>query len=332
MDLSTRYLGLSLPHPLMVGASPICDDLDLVRRSEDAGAAAIVMHSLFEEQVTGEQMHHDTHVQAHAETFTEAQSFFPAPVAPEFALGPDEYLEQLRRIKDCVGIPVIGSLNGVTDHGWLQFSKLIEEAGADALELNVYYLPTDPTVSGYEVEQQACDMVQVVRQAVQIPIAVKLSPFYASVVHFAGRLRDAGADGIVLFNRFYEPDIDPEELELIPRLHLSTSAELKLRLRFIAALFGHVDASLAVTGGVHTPQDALKAVMAGADGVQVVSALLQHGPEHLTLLRDGLGAWLAEHDYESLLQARGSMSLLRCPEPGDYHRSNYLRILTGFRG
>ena len=332
MDLSTPYLGLSLPHPLMVGASPIVDDLDLVRRSEDAGAAAIVMHSLFEEQLTAEQLHHHHFVDAHGETHAEAGSFLPEPPGARFALGPDEYLERLARVKDVVSCPVIGSLNGVTDQGWLQHAKLIEEAGADALELNIYYLATDPDTSGRAVEQHAVDMVRIVRGAVRIPLAVKLSPFYSSLPHLAVQLVEAGADGLVLFNRFYEPDIDVEELELTPRLQLSRPSELNLRLRWTAALSGRVDATLAVSGGVHGALDALKAVMAGAHGVQVVSALLEHGPEHLAALREDLGRWLEEHEYDSLAQARGSMSMQRCPDSTHYQRGNYLRILTSWRG
>ncbi|MGD8862041.1 MAG: dihydroorotate dehydrogenase-like protein [Myxococcales bacterium] len=331
MDLTTRYLGMTLKHPLMVGASPICDDLDLVRRAEDAGTAAIVMHSLFEEQITEEQLQHHHYVAPHTETHAEAQSYLPDPPgAVGYALGPDEYLEQLSRIKQAVDVPVVGSLNGVTDHGWLHYAKLIQDAGADALELNVYYLPTDPELSGTEVEEQVIEMVRHVRSEVTIPLAVKLSPFYSSIPHFAQRLHDAGASGLVLFNRFYEPDIDVEELELASRLELSTPAELNLRLRWVAALSGKLDASLAVSGGVHDSLGALKAVMAGAHGVQVVSALLQHGPEHLGKIRDGLSQWLQEHEYESLAQAQGSMSLERCPDPTYYKRGNYLRILMSW--
>ncbi|MDD9943413.1 MAG: dihydroorotate dehydrogenase-like protein [Myxococcales bacterium] len=332
MDLSTRYLGLSLPHPLMVGASPIVDDLDLVRRAEDAGTAAIVMHSLFEEQLTDEQLHHHHHVDAHGLTHAEAHSFLPEPPKLQYALGPDEYLAQLNRIKERVSCPVIGSLNGATDHGWLGYAKLIEQAGADALELNIYYLPTDPAIESAEVERHAVDMVKMVREAVRIPLAVKLSPFYSSLPHLAHQLVSAGAQGLVLFNRFYEPDIDVEELELSPRLELSTSAELNLRLRWLAILSGSKDISLAVTGGVHSPLDALKAIMAGADGVQLVSALLKRGPEYLSTLRQELADWLDQHEYTSLSQARGSMNIKHCPDPTHYGRGNYLRILQSWRG
>ncbi len=328
MDLSTQYLGLTLPHPVVVGASPIVDDLDLVKRAEDAGAAAIIMHSLFEEQLTVEQLAHDAHVDSHADTHAEASSFLPAPL--DYALGPDEYLEQLRRIKQHVNVPIMASLNGVTNEGWLEYAKLIEQAGADALELNVYYLPMDPELSGAEVERLVVEMVRHVRSETTLPLAVKLSPSYSSPVHFARQLAAAGAAGVVVFNRYYEPDIDVERLELSPRLQLSTSSELLLRLRWVSALFGKVNASLAITGGVHTHIDALKAVMAGADLVQMVSALLKNGPEHIGQVVECMGLWLEEHEYDSLAQAKGSMSLDRCPDPTHYHRGNYLRILQSF--
>jgi dihydroorotate dehydrogenase (fumarate) len=328
VDLSTQYLGLSLPHPVVVGASPIVDDLDLVKRAEDAGAAAIIMHSLFEEQLTVEQLAHDAHVDSHADTHAEASSFLPAPL--DYALGPDEYLEQLRRIKQHVNVPIMASLNGVTNEGWLEYAKLIEQAGADALELNVYYLPMDPELSGAEVERLVIEMVRHVRSETTLPLSVKLSPSYSSPVHFARQLVAAGAAGVVVFNRYYEPDIDVERLELSPRLQLSTSSELLLRLRWVSALFGKVNASLAVTGGVHTHIDALKAVMAGADLVQMVSALLKNGPEHIGQVVECMGLWLEEHEYDSLAQAKGSMSLDRCPDPTHYHRGNYLRILQSF--
>lgn len=329
MDLSTEYLGLSLPHPIVVGASPIVDDLELVQRAADAGAAAIVMHSLFEEQLTTEQLATHRHLDSHSDSNAEASSYFPEPA--EFALGPDEYLEQLRRIKERAGIPVVGSLNGATNRGWLEHARLIEQAGADALELNVYYLPMDPDVSGAEVEQQVVDMVRHVREGTHLPIAVKLAPAYSSLPHLARRLVEAGASGLVLFNRYYEPDIDIEQLELAPRLALSSSSELLLRLRWLAALYGRVGADLAVTGGVHGSLDALKAVMAGATTVQMVSELLQKGPERITDVVAGMARWLEEHEYSSLAQARGSMSLDRCPDPTHYHRGNYLRILRSFQ-
>jgi dihydroorotate dehydrogenase (fumarate) len=330
MDLSTEYLGLKLPHPLVAGASPMADDLDVVRRLEDAGAAAIVMRSLFEEQITQEQVFTHRALDLHAESFAEATSYFPDP--EEFALGPDAYLEQLVRIKRAVDLPVVASLNGVTDHGWLEYARLMEQGGADALELNVYALETDPKQTAADVERRIADMVTSVRRATRLPLAVKLSPFYTSLPNFAERLAGAGANALVIFNRLYQPDIDIEELEVSHQLHLSDSSELLLRLRWLAILSGRVSCSLAVTGGVHSATDALKAVMAGADAVQMVSALLRHGPTHLSALRRGMEAWLAKHEYTSLARARGSMNLTRCPEPAAYERGNYMRVLQGWRG
>ena len=329
MDLSTDYLGFKLPHPLMPGASPLVEDLDTVRRLEDAGAAAIVMESLFEEQIVAEQGVLHDHLDAHAESFAEARSYLPAP--NEFHFGPEEYLHQISRIKQVVRIPVIASLNGSTRGGWLHHARQMEQAGADALELNVYAPVTDPGTSGAAVEQEAVDLVAALRAEVGIPLAVKLSPFYSSFAHVARRIDVAGANGLVIFNRFYQPDIDVEELEVARSLHLSDSHELLLRLRWLAVLSGRIDASLAVTGGVHTALDAIKAVMAGAHAVQMVSALLRHGPEHLTRVRDGIAAWLEQHEYASLRQMRGSMSLERCPDPRSYERANYMHILQSWR-
>lgn len=330
MDLSTTYLGLPMPHPLMPGASPLVDEMDTVKRLEDAGAAAIVMHSLFEEQIVLEQMASVRHVESHEGAFAEALSYFPG--ADGFRLGPDEYLEQVQRIKQAVSIPVIASLNGQSLGGWLNFAQLVEEAGTDAIELNVYFLATDPAESAADVERRIVDMLHAVRSRLRVPVAVKLSPFYSAFAHLAQEIDRAGADGLVLFNRFYQPDIDVEELEVVRTLELSTPSELPLRLRWLAILYGHVGASLAVTGGVHRPLDAIKAVMAGASAVQVVSALLEKGPGHLTALRDGMARWLEEHEYDSLEQMRGSMSLRHCPNPRAYERANYMEILQSWEG
>jgi dihydroorotate dehydrogenase (fumarate) len=330
MDLSTRYLGLRLKHPLVVGASPMVDDLGTVRRLEDAGAAAIVMHSLFEEQITGEQLATVRAMETVEGSFAEAQSFFPSPAG--FALGPYEYLEQIRRLKAAVEVPVIASLNGTTRGGWLSYARLMEEAGADALELNVYYLATDPGESGEMIERRTQAMIAAVKSTVEIPLAVKLSPFYTSLASFARRLDETGVDGLVLFNRFYQPDIDPEALEVDRTLHLSTSEELALRLRWLAILSAQVDASLACSGGVHSALDAIKAVMSGAHAVQLVSALLQRGPEYLRLIYDEMQSWLAEHGYHSIEGLRGSMDLSHCPDPSAYERANYMHILQGWRG
>ncbi len=325
MDLSTKWLGLRLENPLVLGASPVADDLDAVRRAVDAGAAAVVMRSLFEEQITLDSLAHQQHTERHAESFHEAQSWLPAPM--EFSLGPDDYLEQLRRIKAAVSVPVLGSLNGTTPHGWLRYAKLIEEAGADALELNVYQLAADPEESAELIEQRIVEMVKTVSSSIRIPLSVKLSPFHTAFAHFANRLSKEGAAGLVLFNRFYQPDINVEELEIENRLRLSAPGELLLRLRWLAILYGRVPASLAVTGGVHSALDAVKSVMAGASAVQMVSAVLRQGPGHFRLVKEGLASWLEEHDYESLEQMLGSMSLLRCPDPRAYERANYIHLL-----
>jgi len=329
MDLSTRYLGLDLSHPLMPGASPMVDDLDTVKRLEDAGASAIVMHSLFEEQIRREQVSAFVHTESHEQSFAEALSYFPSSDA--FALGPHEYLEQLRRIKAAVAVPVIASLNGYTLGGWLDYAKLMQEAGADALELNVYQLATDPDESGDSIEARTIEMVRAVRGAVRVPLAVKLSPFYTALGHFARRLDEAGVDGLVLFNRFYQPDIDIEELQVHRTVHLSHSSELPLRLRWLAIMSGRVKASLAVSGGVHTVVEVIQSVMTGAHAVQLVSALLQRGPGYLAVLRQGLTKWLEEHEYDSLRQMRGSMNLESCPDPRVYERANYMLMLQGWR-
>jgi dihydroorotate dehydrogenase (fumarate) len=329
MDLSTTYLGLRLPHPFMPGASPLVDDLDAVRRLEDAGAAAIVMHSLFEEQITGERQATLDTLEAGAESFGEALTYFPAP--PVFPLGPDEYLEHLRRVKEAVRIPVIGSLNGHTPGGWIEFASRMEQAGADALELNIYLLATDPSESSSALEARTLDLLRAVKRAVRIPVAAKLSPYYSTLAHFAGQLDALGVDGLVLFNRFYQPDLDVEELEVVRALRLSDSSELPLRLRWLAVLSGRVKGSLAVTGGVHTALDAIKAVMVGAHAVQMVSALLKLGPGHLTRVRREAERWLEEHEYRSLAQAQGSMNLVRCPDPQAYERANYLQVLQSWR-
>ena len=329
MDLTTRYLGLTLPHPLMPGASPLADELDGVRRLEDAGAAAIVLRSLFEEQITREQLACFVHQDRHGESFAEAMSYFPSPEA--FVLGPEEYLDHLRRVREAVSLPVIASLNGTTPGGWLDCARLMEQAGADALELNVYHVATDPELSGAAVERQTIEMVREVKRGLRIPVAVKLSPFFASFAHLARELDAAGADGLVLFNRFYQPDIDVQELSVSPILHLSDPSELLLRLRWIAVLAGRVQASLAATGGVHSGLDVVKATMAGAHAVQMVSALLARGPEHLASVRQELVRWMEENEWGSLAEMRGNMSLLRVPDPQVYERANYMLMLQSWR-
>ena len=328
MDLSTTYLGLRLAHPLVVGASPLVDDLDRVKRLRDAGAAAFVMHSLFEEQLLLEHSAQAAYVEGFEHTFAEAADFLPKP--SEYVLGPSEYLEQIQKVKALVDVPVIGSLNGVTDSGWLDYAEQIRQAGADAIELNLYSLPTNPDESALAIEQRMTDMVRHVRKSVRIPIAVKLSPFFTSPVNFCKELVAAGADGLVVFNRFYQPDIDIEELAVERSLELSSSSELRLRLRWLAILSARLSTSLAVTGGVHTSTDALKAVMAGAHAVQVVSAILKNGPGWIEDTRNEMSQWLDAHEYESLAQAHASMNLSKCPDPGAYERGNYVRILRAW--
>jgi dihydroorotate dehydrogenase (fumarate) len=329
MDLSTTYLGLRLAHPFMPGASPLVDDLDTVNRLEDAGAAAIVMHSLFEEQIAREQISTFLHTEMHGESFAEALCYFPSP--ERFALGPDEYVEHVARIKGTVRVPVIASLNGTTLGGWLEYARLIQQAGADALELNVYNLPTDPEEGGDVIEQRILDILRELKLHLRIPIAVKLSPFYTSLPHFARRLASAGADGLILFNRFYQPDLDLDGARAFPALHLSRSDELPLRLRWLAILSPWSKASLAVSGGVHTAEDAIKAIMAGAHAVQMVSALLEKGPGHIKAIRAETVAWLEAREYDSLAQMQGSMNLLACPDPGAYERANYMLMLQSWR-
>lgn len=329
MDLSTTYLGLTLPHPIVPGASPLADDIGTVRRLEDCGAPAIIMRSLFEEQLKSEELSRIRAMEVHSHAFAEAQTYFPSH--DDLAFGPEEYLEQLRKVREAVSVPVIASLNGTTPGGWTGYAKLLEQAGAAAIELNVYEVVTDVGMRGEAVDQRVEDLVAAVRATVRIPVAVKLSPFYSSIPNVAARLSRAGAGALVLFNRFYQPDIDLEELELVRALRLSSSSELLLRLHWIALLWGRVKADLAITGGVHVGEDVIKATMAGASAVQVVSCLLEHGPEHLVTLRLHVSEWLERHEYESLSQARGSMSLLRCPDPHALQRGNYARILQSWR-
>lgn len=328
VDLSVTYLGLRLRHPVMPGASPLVDDLDVVRRLEDAGASAIVMHSLFEEQVSREGRAAHRHFDAYGDAGPEAASYFPS--SDVFALGPVEYLERLGQIRAAVGVPVIASLNGTTPGGWCEYAALMQEAGAHAIELNLYALPTDPDEDGASVEARLADVVREVRRVVTVPLAVKLSPFVTSMPAFVRRLDGVGASGYVLFNRLYQPDLDPETLVVRRALRLSDPSELAARLHLLAIVFPATRGSLAVTGGVHTGLDAVKAVMAGAAGVQVVSALLRHGPEHLRTIRHDLARWLAEHEYERLETARGSLSLHRCPDPAAYERANYVHLLQSW--
>ena len=330
MDLTTRYAGLQLEHPFIMGASPLVDDIDTVRRIEDHGAAAIVMHSLFEEQLTLEELANHEFTVPHQESTAEAMSYLPDP--HEFELGPDEYLEQLRRIKEAVDIPVFASLNGVTARGWLDYAKLIEQAGADALELNLYTINGDPTRTASDFETEQLEMIRKVKTTTGLRLALKISSHYTSLSHFVRLATQAGVDAFVIFNRFYQPDLDLEELEVSHRLELSNSSELLMRIRWLAILSAQSSASFAVTGGVHVIDDAVKALMSGAHGVQMVSEILKNGTTRFREMQQALGAWLEDHHYSSLDQLRGSMNLARCPDPTAYARTNYMRVLGSWRG
>ena len=324
MDLSTTYLGMRLPHPLIVGAGPLGDELDVVKALEDAGAGLLVLRSLYEEEITGEQMDAFFSSESHSDSFAEAESFAPEPT---MALGPDEYLEHLRRVKAAVRIPVMASLNGVTPGGWIDYARLLEQAGADGLELHIYHAASDMALSAAEVERQAIEIVRAVKHTVRIPVAIKLAPLLTAFAHFARQLDQAGADGLLLFTRFHRIDIDVKELEVIRSLPLSDSSELPLRLRGAAALAGRVKASIAITGGVHTGLDVIKATMAGAHATQMVSALLRHGPDHVGTVRREIESWMQEHEWNSLAEMRGNMSLERIPDPAAYERVNFRMAL-----
>ena len=329
MNLTTDYLGLKLANPLMVGASPFCDNTHVACQLQDAGASAIVMRSLFEEQVDAEQRALVHHLEVSAHSNAEGTSYFPN--YDEYQLPPDQYLRQLAHLKSALTIPVIASLNGCRPGGWTDYARRFEAAGADAIELNLYQLVTDPDVAADEVE---ADMLQTVRNtaaSVKIPLAVKISAFHTSPAHFARALEAAGAAGVVIFNRFYQPDFNIEELEVQPQLKLSDSTELLLRLRWLAIISPHLRGSLAASGGVHQAEDVVKAILAGAHAVQLVSVLLKHGPRFLTTLLSGLRYWMAEHGYQSIDQVRGAMNLRRCPDPAAFERANYQRILQSWR-
>jgi dihydroorotate dehydrogenase (fumarate) len=328
MDLSTSYLGFKLSNPIVVGACPLGTNVDTIRHLEDAGSAAIVLPSLFEEEIRAAVNAH-LEMEAAGAGFAEASSYLPDPEG--YHVGPDRYLEHLEAVKAATSMPVFGSLNGTTAGGWIGYAKRIQEAGADALELNVYYMPIDADETGEAVEQRAVDIVQAVKQEVSIPVAVKLSPFFSSIPNLAQKLEQAGADGLVIFNRFYQPDIDIEQLEVVPNLRLSTADELRLRLRWLAILSAKVGLSLAATGGAHNAVDVIKAVMTGAHAVQLVSALLIHGPEHITRILEAMEFWMQEHDYESVHQMHASMNLSRTPDPHAFARANYMRMLDSWK-
>jgi len=328
VDLSTTVLGFKLANPFIVGASPLVDDLDAVRRLEDAGWAAIVMHSLFEEQITAAQTGRIHHMDLLDRQFDTVVSYFPA--AERYALGPDAYLEQLHRLKSAVRIPVIASLNGTSGEAWLNFAHQIAQAGADALEVNLYEVVTDPAQSSAAIERNLIQIMRELKRALRIPIALKLSPYFTAFGSVAQDLDRAGADAFVVFNRFYQPDFDIERLTVRPSIELSTSAELLLRLRWLSVLHARVRASLVACGGIAHPHDAIKAILAGAHAAQMVSAILRHGPAYAEVMRDGLARWMEAHGFATLEQARGRLSLSSSPDPAAFERANYVRTLTSW--
>jgi dihydroorotate dehydrogenase (fumarate) len=329
VDLSTTYLGLRLRTPLVPSASPLSQDVDSVRRLEDAGASAIVLYSLFEEQLRQESLELDHHLSAGTESFAESLTYFPQP--GEFRLGPEGYLNHIRKSKEAVNIPIIASLNGATVGGWTQYAKQMEQAGADALECNIYSIATDPDVTSAQIEQTYLDIVQAVKSTVSIPVAVKLSPFFSNMANMAKRLDAVGADGLVLFNRFYQPDIDLEELELKPNVLLSTPQALRLPLTWIGILYARIRASLAATSGIHGAEDVIKLLMVGANVTMLCSTLLRNGINHLRYVEQGLQDWMEAHEYESVRQMQGSMSQLRCPDPGAFERAQYMRAVKSIQ-
>jgi dihydroorotate dehydrogenase (fumarate) len=328
IDLTTKYLGLTLKNPLVVSASPLSEDVGNIRRMEDAGAAAVVLPSLFEEQIRVESNTLDQFLSQGTESFAESLSYIPNMAG--YKLGPDSYLEHLRRSKQAVKIPVIGSLNGTSTGGWVGYAKKIEEAGADALELNIYFIPTDSDISGSQVEQMYVDLVSQVKASIRIPVAVKIGAYFSSLPNMATRLDKAGANALVLFNRFYQPDFDLENLEVVPNLILSTPHELLLRLNWVAVLFGKIKADMAITGGVHSAVDVLKSMMAGASVAMMTSALLKNGIGHLATVRTELLKWMEEHDYESIHQMQGSMSQRAVADPSAFQRANYVKVLSSY--
>lgn len=329
MNLTTQYLGLTLKSPLVVGAAaPLTEDLANIRALEDAGAAAIVLHSLFEEQIRRERLELHHHMEHGTESFAEALTYFPEPDI--FHVGTDAYLDHIRQAKAMVDIPIIASLNGFTLGGWTDYARQMEAAGADAIELNIYWIPTDFDTPGAEVEQHYIEILQAVKAAAQIPVAVKLSPYFSNTANMAKRLCEAGANGLVLFNRFYEPDIDIEELEVAPNLILSAPGDMRLPLNWIGILYGRLPASLAATSGISKAEDVVKMLMAGADVTMVVATLLRHGIGHLKTIESNLVTWLQEHEYDSLDTLRGSMSQLSCPDPSEFERVQYMQAIQTY--
>jgi dihydroorotate dehydrogenase (fumarate) len=328
IDLSTTYLGLKLKNPLVCSASPMCEDIGNLRRMEDAGAAAVVLQSLFEEEIEIESDELDRYMDAGSEISAEAVTHFPE--LTRRVAGTDAYLEHIRKARQAVNIPVIASLNGTSKGGWLRYAKEMQQAGADALELNIYYIPVDPKITSEEVERSYVDLVQAVKAELRIPVAVKLGPYFSSLANVAGKLDAAGANGLVMFNRFYQTDFDLESLEVVPNLILSNSHELLLRLHWIAVLYGSVKADLALTGGVHSAADVIKAMMAGARVAMMTSALLKRGISYLDTISTELLIWMGEHEYDSIKQMQGSMSRNAVPQPKAFERANYVKVLSSY--
>jgi dihydroorotate dehydrogenase (fumarate) len=328
VDLKTTYLGMTLENPLVASSSPLTQKVDTIRKLEESGVAAIVMYSLFEEQILRESLKLDRDLARGAESFAEAITYLPD--YGQYTIGPDSYVDNLSKVRKAVHCPVIGSLNGFSTGGWIDYAKMIEDAGADALELNMYYLATDVALTCGELEEQQITLVSDIRRRIRIPIAVKLSPFYTALPNFAGRLVEAGADGLVLFNRFYQPDFDLEKLEVVPNLVLSNSNEMRLPLRWIAILYGQVKADFALTSGIHTANDMLKALMAGAKVAMMASELMQHGIERVPQVLAELQDWMVEHEYKSVQQMIGSMSQRAVADPAAFERANYMKVLSSY--
>jgi len=330
MDLTTTYLGLELRSPLVVGAAaPLTEDISNLQKMEESGAAAIVLHSLFEEQIRSDRLEIHHHLEQGTESFAEALTYFPEPDI--FHVGTEQYLDHIRNAKAIVNIPVIASLNGSTMGGWTDYARQMEQAGADAIELNIYSIPSDIDKTGAEIEQTYIDILQGVKASVSIPVAIKLSPYFSNMANMAKQLSDAGANGLVLFNRFYQPDIDIEELEVRPNVLLSTPQDLRLPMRWIALLYGRIPVDFAATSGIHKAPDVIRMLMAGASVTMIVSSLLRHGIGHLSSIEQELRVWLKENDYDSLKQMRGSMSQLRCPNPSEFERAQYMRAIQTYQ-
>ena len=329
IDLSAQYLGLKLKNPLIASASPLSERVETVKQMEQAGIGAVVMYSLFEEQIIHESLELDHYLNYGTESFAEALTYLPD--TGRYSLGPEKYVDHVKRLKDAVTIPVIGSLNGVSSGGWVQYAKRIEEAGADALELNIYYLPFDPSLTSAGLEENYIQLVKDVRREIKIPLAVKVSPFLTGVANVLKQFADAGADGLVLFNRFYQPDIDLEKMEITPSLVLSTSSELRMPLRWVALLYGQIKADFAITSGVHTSEDVIKSMMAGASAAMMASELLKNGIQRIPEILSGMQLWMETNEYESIAQMKGSMSAQAVRQPGSLRRSNYIKVLNSFR-